>query len=74
MTMRIGIVCTFFSVLLALAFGIRAHAAPAGQKAAPKTYHVVIKGFKFQPEKLEVEVGDTVTWTNLSATVIYLRN
>jgi len=62
MTMRIAIVCAFFSVLLALAFEV--HAAPAGQKAAPKTHHVVIKGFKFEPEKLDVEVGDTVTWTN----------
>ncbi len=62
MAMRIAIVCAFFSVLLTPAFGV--HAGSAGQKAAPKTYHVVIKGFKFEPEKLGVEVGDTVTWTN----------
>jgi|SRR5215472_4373782 len=62
MTMRIAIVWAFFSVLLALAFG--PHAASAGQKVAPKNHYVVIKGFKFEPEKLELEVGDTVTWTN----------
>jgi plastocyanin len=52
----------FFWILLMLAFAL--HPASAGQKASPKTFHVAIKGFKFQPEKLEVEVGDTVTWTN----------
>ena len=30
----------------------------------PKTHHVTIKGFKFDPEKLEVKAGDTVVWTN----------
>jgi len=35
---------------------------PAGQSASPKTYTVEIKGFKFVPEKLEVNVGDTVIW------------
>lgn len=38
--------------------------APAAQTKSPTTYHVAIKGFKFQPEKLEVAVGDTVIWTN----------
>lgn len=38
--------------------------APAAQSRSPKTFHIAIKGFRFQPEKLEVEVGDTVIWTN----------
>jgi len=38
--------------------------APVAQKKSPKTYNIAIRGFKFQPEKLDVEVGDTVVWTN----------
>ena len=38
--------------------------APADQKAAPKTYTVLIKGFAFVPERLEVSSGDTVIWKN----------
>jgi plastocyanin len=49
-------------VLLTLAAVLRP--ASAGQKAAPKTYNIVIKGLQFQPEKLEVALGDTVIWTN----------
>jgi plastocyanin len=33
--------------------------APAGQ-----IHTVLIKGFKFVPDKLEVQVGDTVIWKN----------
>jgi plastocyanin len=40
----------------ALAFG------PA--HAAGKAHTVVIEGMKFVPERLEVAVGDTVTWVN----------
>lgn len=32
--------------------------------AAPKTHTVVIKGFQFIPERLEVAAGDTVVWKN----------
>ena len=35
------------------------HSAPAG-----KTYTVLIKGFRFEPERLEVMAGDTVVWKN----------
>jgi len=38
--------------------------APAAQKKSPTTYNVAIKDFKFQPANLEVEVNDTVVWTN----------
>ena len=55
-------VSTLFLVLLALVCTLPP--APAAQKKSPKTYNIAIKGFKFQPEKLEVEVGDTVIWTN----------
>ena len=51
-----------FLALLALVSTIPP--APAEQQKSPKTYNVAIKGFEFQPEKLEVEVGDTVIWTN----------
>ena len=32
--------------------------------AAGKNHAVTIEGMKFVPERLEVAVGDTVTWTN----------
>jgi plastocyanin len=51
-----------FLILLTLAAVLRP--ASAGQKAPPKTFNIAIKGFKFNPEKLEVAVGDTVIWTN----------
>src|SRR6516165_8235867 len=51
-----------FWMLLTLALAL--HPASASQKAPPKTHHIAIKGFKFEPAKLEVEVGDTVIWTN----------
>ena len=51
-----------FLVLLALVSSLPP--APAAQKKSPATYNVAIRGFKFQPEKLDVEVGDIVIWTN----------
>ena len=38
--------------------------APADTKPGAKTHTVLIKGFKFVPEQLEVEAGDTVIWKN----------
>ncbi|MCX6599576.1 MAG: cupredoxin family copper-binding protein [Acidobacteria bacterium] len=38
--------------------------SPAGPNPAGKTHTILIKGFRFVPEKVEVAVGDTVTWTN----------
>jgi plastocyanin len=35
------------------------NSAPSG-----KTHTVLIKGFEFVPERLEVEAGDTVMWKN----------
>jgi len=36
--------------------------APAA--AAERSHTVLIDGFKFVPERLEVAAGDTVVWTN----------
>ncbi len=33
-------------------------------KHAPRTYQVAIRGMQFVPARLEVDVGDTVMWTN----------
>jgi|SRR5438045_1741427 len=39
--------------------------APASSKGAKDTPHgVSIKGMQFVPDKLEINVGDTVVWTN----------
>ena len=43
---------------LAAALGAPA-ALPAG-----KSYTVAIEGMKFSPERIEVGVGDTITWVN----------
>jgi len=51
-----------FLVLPALASSLTP--TPATQKKSPATYKVAIKDFKFQPANLEVEVNDTVVWTN----------
>jgi len=45
-----------------LFFGTAASAGAADQK--PKTYTIVIKGFKFTPDKLEVNAGDVIVWRN----------
>jgi plastocyanin len=59
---RIASLSVSFLILLTLVACL--HPASADEKAGPKTHHVAIKGFKFDPEKLEVEAGDTVVWTN----------
>ena len=35
------------------------NSAPSG-----KTHTILIKGFQFVPDRLQVEMGDTVTWKN----------
>jgi len=62
MKRRIAILLVSFLILLAPV--ARFQPASADEKAHPKIHHVAIKGFKFDPEKLEVEAGDTVVWTN----------
>ena len=45
-------------LMLAAVFGT------AGAHAAGKSHTVRMEGIKFIPERLEVNAGDTVTWTN----------
>ena len=35
----------------------------------PETKKVQIQGFKFDPDRVEIAVGDSVEWTNLDSTV-----
>ena len=62
--MKKTLFCASVSSLVLLAAAFTLPPTPAAQRKTPKTFNVAIKGFEFQPEKLEVEVGDTVTWTN----------
>lgn len=47
----------------ALLFGL-ALALPAAATAAGSTHAVNIEGMRFAPERLEVAVGDSITWIN----------
>ncbi len=47
----------------ALAIGL-ALALPVAAAAAGKAHAVRIEGMKFEPERVEAAVGDTITWTN----------
>ena len=60
--MRLG--AMFRSAVLVLAVLSPTHSALAQPKPAAKTHTVLITGFRFVPERLEVEVGDTVIWKN----------
>ena len=51
-------------ILLCSTLLFQGNAASAEGKPTPKTYNVVIKGFKFIPDKLEVNAGDAVIWKN----------
>ncbi len=46
-----------FALLLVLAMACNA-------KHAPRTHQIAIRGMQFVPARLEVDAGDTVTWTN----------
>jgi len=37
---------------------------PGPVMAAGKAHNIAIEGMKFVPERLEVQAGDTVTWSN----------
>ncbi len=53
------------AILLSLAGCIEEREAPgSGQPAGPMTHEVDIRGFAFEPKTLDVQVGDTVRWTN----------
>jgi plastocyanin len=62
MKRRIAIFLVSFLILPA--FVVQCQQASADQNAQGRIHHIAIKGFKFDPEKLDVEAGDTVVWTN----------
>ncbi len=39
-------------------------ATPTTPTSTAQTYNIEIKGFAFNPAKLEIKTGDTVIWTN----------
>jgi plastocyanin len=50
---------------LALALALGAATLGCGSKAhAPKTHQVAIHNMQFVPASLDVDVGDTIVWTN----------
>jgi plastocyanin len=55
---------TLAAIVVALAALSPLSSAPADSKPAAKTYTVLIRGFQFVPQRLEVEAGDTVIWKN----------
>ena len=55
---------TLAAIVVALAALSPLSSAPAHSKPAAKTYTVLIRGFQFVPQRLEVEAGDTVIWKN----------
>ncbi len=55
---------TFLRVMvLVMAAGASAQPLHA-QESSPKTVHVDIKSFKFDPATIEIHPGDIVEWTN----------
>ena len=50
-----------FGRILTLAAAV---ALSPGAIAAGKAHQVVIEGMKFVPERIEVAVGDSITWVN----------
>ena len=50
-------------LILALASAAAVALSP-GAIAAGKTHQVAIEGMKFVPERVEVAVGDSITWVN----------
>lgn len=38
--------------------------ARAGEKPAPQTHTVIIRGFRYAPAEVTAKVGDTIVWTN----------
>ena len=51
-------------LLVLAALGYAVTSAPAGPKAVSKTHTGLIRRFKFVPQRLEVAVGDRITWKN----------
>src|SRR6185312_6386551 len=55
---------TAFMVLLLAGCWCACTAAAGGQKPAAQTHTILISGFKYQPDTLTVNAGDTVEWKN----------
>jgi plastocyanin len=61
---HIGLVALLFTNSLLLS-PVCTSAAPAAPPPwARRDYHITIKGLQFVPAQLEINVGDSVTWTN----------
>ena len=54
----------FLLATLVSALAVAKTAAPAPAKPEPATHTIRISGFKFVPDRLEVNAGDTVIWRN----------
>ena len=54
----------FFVAALTLSALLPLASAPTDHKPAATTHTILIEGFKFVPERMEVAVGDTVVWKN----------
>jgi plastocyanin len=53
------------AVLAASLLGVAAGCGASGNSAPVATSHVAMaKSYRFAPKTIEVEAGDTVTWTN----------
>src|SRR5215468_562259 len=63
MAIRISLSCWLVVLVFPVPLAYTS-AARGPQVHAHKAYNVAIKGFKFAPDKLEVNAGDTITWKN----------
>ena len=55
---------SMLTAILLFVCSLHAHDAGWGQAPPAKTQIVLIQGFKYQPQSLEVSLGDTVEWKN----------
>jgi plastocyanin len=55
---------TVWLMMLVACFWCTRGAAGGGQRPAVQTHTVSISGFKYQPDNLTVNLGDTVEWKN----------
>lgn len=60
-TWSIGGLC---SVAFVLASGCVLAQTRESANASPQTHVIIIKDYRYQPEKLNIAVGDTVQWRN----------
>ncbi|MEM7636506.1 MAG: plastocyanin/azurin family copper-binding protein [Pseudomonadota bacterium] len=52
------------AAIAAAAFPAHPFAFPGSAVADTRTHRVEISGFRFTPDRLDVSVGDTITWIN----------